>query len=82
MIDNCSLGSSALKALIKNGRIIFAGNRRLKIYGLLSCTSGKQMKKENRVFFKDKVDALALGYRPCGHCLGSEYQMWKKKSCM
>jgi methylphosphotriester-DNA--protein-cysteine methyltransferase len=80
MIDHSSLGSSQLKALIKNGQIVYAGNRTLKIYGLLSCATGKRMKKENRVFFKNKVDARALGFRPCGHCLRSEYLVWRKKA--
>ena len=35
------------------------------------------MKKENRVFFTSEKEAIAQGYRPCGHCLRSKYVDWK-----
>lgn len=59
-------------------RLNFGGNRKLKIYGTLSCVSGKSMKKENRAFFETEEVALAQGYRPCGHCLKEKYKKWKK----
>lgn len=37
------------------------------------------MKVENRVFFKDETEALANGYRPCGHCMKNKYAIWKKE---
>jgi methylphosphotriester-DNA--protein-cysteine methyltransferase len=55
--------------LIRKGEIPFAGNLKLKIYGKLNCRSGKRMKKENRVFFASEKEAIASGFRPCGHCL-------------
>lgn len=70
-------GKRKLESLIKNGVIILGGNRQLKIYGTLLCKSGKRMKIENRVFFISEKEALANGYRPCGHCMKSEYQKWK-----
>jgi len=54
---------------IRNREILFAGNAKLKIYGTLSCHSGKRMKKENRVFFKSEEEAISLGFRPCGNCM-------------
>jgi methylphosphotriester-DNA--protein-cysteine methyltransferase len=57
--------------------ITLGGNAKLKIYGLLSCSSGKRMKTVNRVFFQNEQEALADGYRPCGHCLREEYKVWK-----
>jgi methylphosphotriester-DNA--protein-cysteine methyltransferase len=54
-----------------------AGNQRLKIYGTLACSSGKRMKKENRIFFKSEEEAIQAGYRPCGHCLNEKYLVWK-----
>jgi methylphosphotriester-DNA--protein-cysteine methyltransferase len=54
---------------IRSGKIRFAGNTRLKIYGQLNCWSGKRMKKENRVFFKTEKEALEFGFRACGHCM-------------
>jgi hypothetical protein len=63
-----------LRALINSGEISLAGNSRQKIYGLLSCRSGKRLKVENRVFFSSDQEALENGYRPCGHCLGKKYK--------
>ena len=68
-----------LKIKIKLGKILFAGNRKLKIYGTLHCQSGKKMNKENRVFFISKQEAINHHYRPCGHCLKTEYKQWKMK---
>lgn len=69
--------SRKLKTMITDRQITFAGNRQLKIYGQLSCGSGKRMKRINRVFFTDERDALAHGYRPCGHCMREAYLKWK-----
>ena len=66
-----------LKSLIEKGQIVLGGNKQLKIYGTLSCKSGKRMKTENRVFFSSEKEAIGQGYRPCGHCMKSEYQKWK-----
>lgn len=83
MITHRSLGEHAftrsrhLRQMIRQGTITMAGNRRLKIYGRLNCYSGKKMKMENRVFFKDAQEAIDLGYRPCGHCMPEAYQRWK-----
>lgn len=62
---------------IKSGEIILGGNRKLKIFGCLDCRAGKRMKAENRVFFQDVSEAIALGYRPCGVCMRTEYLVWK-----
>lgn len=69
--------SRKLKRMIDDGEIRFGGNRNLKIYGRLSCGSGKRMKRSNRVFFADGHDALTHGYRPCGHCMREAYLKWK-----
>ncbi|MFM7855228.1 MAG: Ada metal-binding domain-containing protein [Flammeovirgaceae bacterium] len=62
--------------MLRNKLIALAGNRKLKIYGLLTCPSGKRMKKENRVFFESEKEAVSLGYRPCGHCLRVKYKRY------
>jgi len=62
---------------IKNRSIQYAGNSKLKIFGLLRCSSGKRMKNENRVFFKTETEAIATGFRPCGHCMRDQYRRWK-----
>lgn len=63
--------------LIRSGAITLGGYKKDKIYGLLSCSSGKRMKIENRVFFKDVQEAVENGYRPCGNCLPEQYKQWK-----
>ncbi|WP_300600526.1 Ada metal-binding domain-containing protein [Niabella sp.] len=65
------------RKLIRSGHIQFAGYKKARVYGLLSCASGKKMKLEHRVFFTDEAEALALGYRPCGHCMREPYKKWK-----
>lgn len=66
-----------------------AGNRKLKIYGLLSCglpdcgnpDRGLPPKAPRmRVFFADEETAIAAGYRPCGGCLPLRYKQWKAGS--
>jgi methylphosphotriester-DNA--protein-cysteine methyltransferase len=68
------------KRLVQSGGIRFAGNRKLKIYGRLNCASGKRMKKVNRVFFTSEEEAVRFGYRPCGHCMRMEYNLWLSNS--
>lgn len=76
MWSHAQLTTSQLKNLILTDEILFGGNARLKIYGTLSCTSGKRMKKQNRVFFADEIEAKNNGFRPCGHCLRKQYLKW------
>ena len=83
MILHSDLGDSAfkrsrqLKLLIDKGKVHLAGNRKLKIYGTLTCNSGKRMKTGNRVFFQSEQEAKEVGYRPCGHCMHTAYLEWK-----
>ncbi|WP_262897500.1 Ada metal-binding domain-containing protein [Algoriphagus aestuariicola] len=65
-----------LRTFIRKGELTFAGNSKLKIYGKLSCGSGKRMKAENRVFFTSEAEALERNFRPCGHCMKEEYERW------
>jgi methylphosphotriester-DNA--protein-cysteine methyltransferase len=67
-----------LRSLIRKGEIVLGGNKSLKIYGSLSCSSGKRMKPVNRVFFGSEEEALQEGYRPCGHCLRKKYKAWEE----
>lgn len=82
MIRHIDLGKdsvarqAAVRRLIHNKTITLGGNRPAKIYGRLSCTSGKRMKAENRVFFQNEAAAIAAGYRPCGHCMRKKYMEW------
>jgi hypothetical protein len=80
MLHHVELTNRNLKSLIDKGAIKFGGNSLLKIYGTLSCNSGKRMKKENRVFFKSEEEAFDEGYRPCGHCMKKQYEKWQAKT--
>jgi hypothetical protein len=71
------INSREFRTLVHAGKIRFAGNQKLKIYGRLNCASGKRMKKINRVFFSSEEDALCSGYRPCAHCMPKEYYLWR-----
>ena len=78
MIEHKSLEES-LFALIRSGKVVLGGNRNLKIYGQLSCGSGKRMFRKNRVFFNTEEEAIEEGYRPCGHCMREAYKAWKAR---
>lgn len=78
MIQHSQISSENLRSKIHSREIRFGGNEKLKIYGLLGCRSGKRMKMENRVFFKNEEEALQNNYRPCGHCMRETYQQWKE----
>jgi len=69
MRKNSDLNGTEIFRLIRESKIRFAGNVKLKIYGRLNCWSGKRMKKENRVFFENETEAIQSGFRPCGHCM-------------
>ncbi|WP_421879212.1 Ada metal-binding domain-containing protein [Marinoscillum sp.] len=71
-----NLDSQELLVLLKNRAITLAGNSNLKIYGMLACKSGRRMYKANRVFFTNETEAVDQGYRPCGHCMKTAYELW------
>ena len=77
MIQHIEISAISLRSKIKNREINLGGNKKLKIYGLLSCKSGKRMKQENRVFFSSEQEAIEKQFRPCGHCMKTEYKKWK-----
>jgi len=77
MIRHAEISDSELRSKIRKKEIRFGGNSKLKIYGVLGCTSGKRMKSENQVFFKSAQEALQNNYRPCGHCMKVAYKKWK-----
>jgi methylphosphotriester-DNA--protein-cysteine methyltransferase len=77
MIQHSDISDNGLRKKIRKGEILFGGNRNLKIYGLLSCPSGKRMKRENRVFFVSAQEAQQYKYRPCGRCMKAAYKKWK-----
>lgn len=76
LLNHSEISAARLRMLIRKGEVTLGGNKKLKIYGLLSCKSGKRMKAENRVFFKDEQQAIANGFRPCGNCKRNLYKKW------
>jgi methylphosphotriester-DNA--protein-cysteine methyltransferase len=83
MVNHIDLGKDQaerrknLASLIRSGAVSLGGYKKARIYGLLSCSSGKRMKTENRVFFKNETEAIAHSYRPCGNCMPEKYKKWK-----
>jgi len=78
MILHKEISDAELRKRIREKEVSAAGNIKLKIYGKLNCRSGKRMKRENRVFFKNIQEAIHNGFRPCGHCLRNEYNKYLK----
>ena len=77
MIKHSDISKQELWKAIHSGAIVLGGNASARIYGTLSCKSGKRLYRDNRVFFASEAEAIALGYRPCGHCMRDEYKKWK-----
>jgi hypothetical protein len=77
MVRHSDLTRPELREKLKSGEIKLGGNIRLRIYGTLACQSGKKVAVANRVFFASEAEALAHGFRPCGHCLRDKYRKWK-----
>lgn len=80
MIRHDEIEDRTLRKMIRQKIIVLGGNRQLKIYGTLECRQGKRMKKENRVFFSSKDEALKEGFRPCASCLHKAYKNWKNNA--
>jgi hypothetical protein len=80
MLRHAELSPGELLGLLRRGAITLAGHRRGRIYGRLDCPSGRRMRREQRVFFADEAEALALGYRPCGRCLPLAYRAWRSEA--
>ncbi len=77
MTHHDEISDERLRAYLRRGEIRFAGNLRLKIYGTLTCKSGKRIKRSHWVFYKEEQEALDQGYSPCGHCMKTAYQLCK-----
>ena len=77
MIRHNEISDKELRKRIRLHLISLGGNLKLNIYGKLDCKSGKRMKRENRVFFCSGKEAMERGFRPCGHCMITEYKKWR-----
>lgn len=63
-LGNRSLAQNAQKSAIKN---FFASNRGTKYY-TLSCSAGKTIKEENRVYYETSTEAEKAGYTLSSSC--------------
>lgn len=79
MWSHSDLTATEILQKIRSRKIVLGGNVKLKIFGKLTCKSGKRIKKENRILFHSRDEALGMGYRPCGHCMPDDYKKWKEK---
>jgi len=64
MIKHINISTEEFKKKFKNREICFGGNARLKIYGLLKCSSGKRMKKKTVFFFVLKKKHFSTAIAP------------------
>jgi methylphosphotriester-DNA--protein-cysteine methyltransferase len=80
MLEHSKYTDHIIRRKIKSREITFAGNAKLKIFGTLSCSSGKRMKKIKRIFFTSCAEAIENNFRPCGHCMKAGYKNWKNGS--
>ncbi len=78
-MQHTQISDKELRNEIRQNVLLLGGNGKLRIYGKLNCTSGKRMKKENRVFFQSEEEAVKHSFRPCGHCMRSEHKKWKNE---
>lgn len=60
MIEHIDISDSELRNKIRRKDILLAGNRKLKIYGTFSCTSGKRMKRKTEFSSLQKVKLLIM----------------------
>ena len=79
MHNHSTLTAADVRTMIRRQQIRY-GNRRLKVYGLLRCSSGRRMKRENRIFFLNEEEAILVGFRPCAHFIQKQYAQWKSKN--
>ena len=77
MFHHRDMTDEALRAAIRRQEVALAGHAQYSIFGQLNCRSGMRMKRINRVFFMDQAEAVAAGYRPCGHCMRASYLTWR-----
>ena len=80
MLFHTDMTDQALMTRMRRREITFAGHRIARIYGRLSCKSGKRMGRAMRVFFTSEEEAISYGLRPCGHCMPLAYRQWRSES--
>lgn len=60
MIRHKRIDDSEVLKVIKSALIRYGGKRKQKIYGTLTCKSGKRMKRKTVYFFKTEKTPLTM----------------------
>ena len=61
-------GTSEQGATNPNITAEYIGNSNSRVFHKTSCGSANTMKEENKVFFKNREEAINTGYSPCKRC--------------
>ena len=72
LLDSQREAMSAKRGIWKNWRehhATYIGNKRSRRFHLPTCSSGKRIKRQNRIVFKKKWDAFWEGYAPAKRCI-------------
>ncbi len=54
----------------ETGEAQYVGSKNGTKFHLLTCPGAKQIKEENKIFFKSKEEAVSKGYTPASNCKG------------
>lgn len=65
-----SISSSSKEVLPRSGVGMYVGSRSGTTYYLPWCGGVKRIHEENKIWFKDKADAISKGYKPASTCKG------------
>ena len=66
--EDVKTGSLAQSAANPNNSAEYIGNSNSRVFHKTSCGSANTMKEENKVFFKNREEAINTGYSPCKRC--------------
>ena len=66
--EDVKTGSLEQSAANPNNSAEYIGNSNSRVFHKTSCGSANTMKEENKVFFKNREEAINTGYSPCKRC--------------
>ena len=46
----------------------YCGNKNSKVFHLVSCSSAKKTKEENKIYLGSREEFISKGYKPCSRC--------------
>ncbi len=62
--------TEANKFASTTGAVMYVGSKNSDKYHLQWCSGAKRISEANKVFFKSKEEAEAVGYKPAANCPG------------